>query len=75
MGESNEDNTQGVEKQNLLPGGMVLSIFVMLCRVPNNITDIDGGWIRENIFKCFQELIYVLEAGDDSWGMDICDAF
>ena len=75
MGESNEDNTQGMEKQNLLPGGMVLSIFVMLCHVPNDITDIDGGWIRENIFKCFQELIYVLEAGDYSWGMDICDAF
>ena len=75
MGESNEDNTQGMEKQNLLPGGMVLSIFVMLCHVPNDITDIDGGWIRENIFKCFQELIYVLEAGGDSWGMDICDAF
>ena len=53
MGESNEDNTQGVEKQNLLPGGMVLSIFVLLCHVPNDITDIDGGWIRENIFKCF----------------------
>ena len=62
MGESNEDNTQGMEKQNLVI-------------VPNDITDIDGGWIRENIFKCFQELIYVLEAGDDSWGMDICDAF
>lgn len=43
MGESNEDNIQGMEKQNLLPGGMVLSIFVMLCHVPNDITDIDGG--------------------------------
>ena len=43
MGESNEDNMQGMEKQNLLPEGMVLSIFVMLCHVPNDITDIDGG--------------------------------
>ena len=40
MGESNEDETQGVEKQSLLQGGMALSIFVMSCLVANDITDI-----------------------------------